>query len=37
MINAWSSAVAVDERDAVEYAREWVDNNQEVVRSWLGL
>ena len=37
VINSWSKAVAVDERDPVEYAREWVDNNQELVKSWLGL
>ena len=37
LINAWSLAVAVEERDPAEYAREWVDNNQELVRSWLGL
>ena len=37
LINEWSSAVAVDERDPAEYAREWVAANQELVRSWLGL
>ena len=37
LINDWSSAVAVDERDPAEYAREWVDDNQALVKSWLGL
>ena len=37
LINEWSSAVAVDERDPEQYAREWVAGNQERVKSWLGL
>ena len=36
LINEWSSAVGVDERDPAEYAREWVAENQERVKSWLG-
>ena len=36
LVNEWSSAVSVDEREPAEYAREWVDNNQDLVRSWLG-
>ena len=35
-ISSWSKVVAVDERDPVEYAREWVDNNPDLVKSWLG-
>jgi glycine betaine/proline transport system substrate-binding protein len=37
LINDWSSAVAVDERDPEEYAREWVGANQDLVKSWLGM
>ena len=37
LINEWSSAVAVDERDPAEYARQWVDENQGLVKAWLGL
>ena len=37
LINDWSSAVAVDERDPAEYARQWADDNQDLVKSWLGL
>ena len=36
LINDWSSAVAVDERDPAEFAREWVDGNQDLIKSWLG-
>ena len=35
IINDWSFAIGVDERDPAEYAREWVDANQELVQSWL--
>jgi glycine betaine/proline transport system substrate-binding protein len=35
LINDWSRAIAVDERDPEEYAREWVDQNQDLVKSWL--
>ena len=37
LINDWSSAVAVDERDPAEYARQWVDDIQDLVKPWLGL
>ncbi len=36
VINEWSFAIGVDERDPAEYAREWVDANKELVQSWLG-
>ena len=36
LINEWSFASSVEEVDPVVYAREWVDANKELVRSWLG-
>ncbi len=36
LINDWSFAVGVDERDPAKYAREWVKANPDVVASWLG-
>ncbi len=36
IVNDWSSAIAVDERDPAEYAREWVAENQDRVNGWLG-
>ena len=36
LVNDWSYAIGVEERDPVEYAREWVDANKELVTSWLG-
>ncbi len=35
LINDWSFAISVEERDPTEYAREWVDANQDMVKSWL--
>jgi glycine betaine/proline transport system substrate-binding protein len=35
LINEWFLAIGVDERDAVEYSREWVDANKEMVQSWM--
>ena len=37
LINEWSSAVAVDERDPEEYARQWVNEHPDLVKSWLGM
>ncbi|MDE0279716.1 MAG: hypothetical protein OXN16_01350 [Gammaproteobacteria bacterium] len=36
LVNDWSFAIAVEERDPVEYAREWVTANPDVVKGWLG-
>ena len=36
LINEWSFASSVEAVDPVVYAREWVDANKELVRSWLG-
>ena len=35
LINEWSFASSVEAVDPVVYAREWVDANKELVRSWL--
>ena len=35
LINDWSFAIAVEERDPAEYSREWVNANQDVVQSWM--
>lgn len=35
VINDWSFAMAVEERDPAEYSREWVDSNRDMVQSWL--
>ncbi len=35
LINDWSFAVSVEERDPAEFAREWVNANQDMVQSWL--
>ena len=33
----WAFELVEKGRDADEVAREWVDNNQDLVNSWLGL
>ena len=35
LINEWSFAVSVEERDPETYAGEWVSANQDIVKSWL--
>ncbi|WP_271272561.1 ABC transporter substrate-binding protein [Aliamphritea hakodatensis] len=35
-ISAWIYAMAVEKKDAGEYARAWVQNNPEKVQKWLG-
>jgi glycine betaine/proline transport system substrate-binding protein len=35
LINDWSFAIAVDERDPEEFAREWVKTNNETVQKWM--
>ncbi len=35
IINEWSFAASVEERDPTVYAREWVDDNREMIRSWM--
>jgi glycine betaine/proline transport system substrate-binding protein len=37
LISSWSYAMAVENKDATEFAKEWVDANPEKVNQWLGL
>ncbi len=36
LINEWAFEISVNDRDPLEYAREWVSNNQSEVKGWLG-
>ena len=35
LVNEWSYAIAVEERDPAEYAREWMNANSDLVQSWV--
>ena len=36
LINEWAFEISVNDRDPLEYAMEWVSNNQSEVKGWLG-